>query len=82
MKPYARMILAPSLAREGRDQAAKKKSNMTESDGGARKNIENRSAHRPILWYNIMQYKMSLLLDEIQQARDVEIWYNRQYSDR
>ena len=23
-----------------------------------------------------MQYKMSLLLDKIQQARDVEIWYN------
>ena len=29
-----------------------------------------------------MQYKMSLLLDEIQQACDVEIWYNTQYSDR
>ena len=28
------------------------------------------------IWYNIMQYKMSLLLDKIQQARDVEIWYN------
>ena len=23
-----------------------------------------------------MQYKMSLLLDKIQQACDVEIWYN------
>ena len=28
------------------------------------------------MWYNIMQYKMSLLLDKIQQARDVEMWYN------
>ena len=23
-----------------------------------------------------MQFKMSLLLDKIQQARDIEIWYN------
>ena len=28
------------------------------------------------IWYNIMQFKMSLLLDKIQLANDVEIWYN------
>ena len=28
------------------------------------------------MWYNIMQFKMSLLLDKIQQARDIEMWYN------
>ena len=28
------------------------------------------------IWYNIMKFKMSLLLDKIQLASDVEIWYN------
>ena len=31
---------------------SKEKSNMTESDGRDRKNTENRSERRPILWYN------------------------------
>ena len=31
---------------------SKEKSNMTESDGRDRKNTGNRSACRPILWYN------------------------------
>lgn len=31
---------------------SKEKSNMTESDGRGRKNTENRSERRPILWYN------------------------------
>ena len=29
-----------------------------------------------ILWYNIMKFNMSLLLDKIQQVYDIEIWYN------
>ena len=31
---------------------SKEKSDMTESDGRDRKNTENRSGRRPILWYN------------------------------
>ena len=34
------------------------------------------------MWYNTMQFKMSLLLDKIQQARDIEIWYNMRQIDK
>ena len=35
---------------------SKEKSNMTESDGRDRKNTENRSECRPILWYNTQYF--------------------------
>ena len=55
---------------------------MAESDGGDRKNTENRSVRRPILWYNFMQHNLSPRLDNLQLTREIEIWYNTQYSDR
>ena len=36
----------------------------------------NLGNHVARIWYNITQYTLSLLLDKIQQACDIEIWYN------